>query len=95
MKAQVLTSDALDQKELLQVLTAFEHCDFCKPKNRVGLGGKIAGKESTGWFMLDVLRHDSALWMPWAAEAAHSVAAHSFVTGLNHWQQGAQWEQKL
>ena len=72
-----MTSDALDQKELLKVMTAFEQGDFSVrlPADGVGLGGKIAGKESVGWCMLDVLPHDSATWKPSPAETAHSVAA--------------------
>ena len=66
MKAQVLTSDALDQKELPKVLTAADG---------VGLGGKIASKESAGRCMLDMLQHDSAKGKPSPAETAHSVAA--------------------
>jgi hypothetical protein len=77
MKAQVLTSDALDQKELPKVLTAAKRADFsvCLVVDGVCLGVKIAGKQSAGWCKLDVLQHDSATWKPSPAEAAHSVAA--------------------
>jgi len=44
MKAEVMTSESLDQKELLKVLTAFKRGDFSvrMPEDGVGLGGKIA-----------------------------------------------------
>ena len=44
MKAEVMTSEALNQKELLKVLTAFKRGDFSvrMPEDGVGLGGKIS-----------------------------------------------------
>jgi len=77
MKAQVPTSEALDQKELPKVMTAAKRGDFSVrlAADGVGLGGKIAGKESAGWCMLDVLQHDAATWKSSPAGAADSVAA--------------------
>src|ERR1051326_8101070 len=44
MKAEVMTSESLDQKELLKVLAAFKRGDFSvrMPEDGVGVGGKIA-----------------------------------------------------
>ncbi|PYT25537.1 MAG: hybrid sensor histidine kinase/response regulator, partial [Acidobacteria bacterium] len=44
MKAEVMTPEALNQKELLKVLTAFKRGDFSvrMPEDGVGLGGKIS-----------------------------------------------------
>src|SRR5436309_5757119 len=44
MKAEVMTSEALNQKELLKVLTAFKRGDFSvrMPVDRLGIGGKVS-----------------------------------------------------
>ena len=79
MKAVVLTSEALDQEGLLKALTAFKRADFSvrTPEDDIGVGGKIAGKDTAGWLVLDRLKHDSATPMPGTAQVAHSAVATS------------------
>jgi hypothetical protein len=73
MKAQVRTSEALDQKKLLKVLTAFKRGDVTvrMPEDGVGLGGKMTNMLCGVLELSRTCAGSSGA----SAEAAHSYVA--------------------